>query len=86
MLNGDFFQQQAARMAERVQRECGSDTTACVRRALALVMSRPPSEAEVLRGTGLIQTLENSDGASASDALTSFCLLALNLNEFLYLD
>ncbi|MBL9173356.1 MAG: DUF1553 domain-containing protein [Verrucomicrobiales bacterium] len=86
MLNGDFFQQQAARMAERVQRECGSDTAACVRRALALVTSRPPSDAEVRRGTELIRALKDSDGASASAALTSFCLLALNLNEFLYLD
>lgn len=85
MLNGDFFQQQAARMAERVRRECGADPAACVRRTLALVTSRPPSDAEVVRGTALIRTLEQQDGTTESQALTAFCLLAMNLNEFLYL-
>jgi hypothetical protein len=34
----------------------------------------------------LIAALREKDGASAELALESFCLVVLNLNEFLYLD
>jgi len=30
--------------------------------------------------------LQKEDGASSDDALKYFCLLTLNLNEFMYLD
>jgi hypothetical protein len=38
------------------------------------------------RGVGLIETLEREDRVSAEVALQSFCLVVLNLNEFVYLD
>ena len=44
------------------------------------------SDAEIKRGVAFIEALQKADGASREDALRSFCLLALNLNEFLYLD
>jgi hypothetical protein len=34
----------------------------------------------------LIEALEDQDGASADVALRSYCLLVLNLNEFIYVD
>jgi cytochrome c553 len=86
MLNGTFFNEHAVRLADRVRREAGESTPAQVRRALALVTSRPPSDAEVTRGVGLIRAMQQDDGATSTVALASFCLLALNLNEFLYLD
>ena len=52
----------------------------------ALAASRPATEAEVKRGVGLIETLRTKDGASVDTALTYFCLMVLNLNEFVYLD
>jgi hypothetical protein len=54
--------------------------------ALRLVTSRPPRAAEVARGEQLIHALQSRDGLSADAALASFCLLALNMNEFFYLD
>jgi mono/diheme cytochrome c family protein len=86
MLNGPFFNEQAERLASRARSEGGSEVAGQVRRVLNLVMSRPPSNSEVTRGVRLIESLESNDGASPRAALTWFCLMALNLNEFLYLD
>ncbi len=86
MLNSAFVNEQAAKLAERVRREAGDDVAKQVRLALNLVTSRPPSEAEVQRGMKLIGAMQKEDGVTREAALGSFCLLALNLNEFLYLD
>jgi hypothetical protein len=86
LINGEFMNQQAKIFAERLQREAGKETTAQVRLGLYLATSRPPSEADVRRGTELIDALRTKDGLSADAALQSFCLVVLNLNEFIYLD
>ncbi|MSU49354.1 MAG: DUF1553 domain-containing protein [Opitutus sp.] len=86
MLNSTFTNEQAAKFAERVQREAGDDPAGQARLALELVTSRPAAESEVRRGVQLIATLRERDGASPAAALTSFCLLALSLNEFMHLD
>jgi hypothetical protein len=57
-----------------------------VRRALYLATSRPPTDADVRRGVDLIEALRREDGAAADVALNAFCLMVLNLNEFVYLD
>ncbi len=85
MLNGAFLRDQSRLLAGRARREAGSDRSKQVERALRLVTSRRPADAEVRRGLDLISGLE-SGGMKADDALASFCLVALNLNEFLYLD
>jgi hypothetical protein len=85
MLNGTFFNEQAALLADRARRECGDSTEAQVRRVLQWVTSRPPTDSEVFRGVQLVRALEQQDGAPAVEALKSFCRVALNLNEFLYL-
>ena len=38
------------------------------------------------RGVALIDALEDQDGVDPSLALELFCLMVLNLNEFVYLD
>jgi hypothetical protein len=86
MINGDFLHQQAALFAERLRREAGGEVSAQVRLGLSLATQRQPNEADVDRGVGLIRALQTRDGTTAEGALNSFCLLALNLNEFLYLD
>ena len=85
MINGTFLNAQAGLLAERVGREAGPKVEDRVTRALRLVTTRPPTDAEVRRGLDLIASLE-AGGASAEAALRSFCLVALNMNEFLYLD
>ena len=86
MLNGTFFNERAAALARRARREAGPSTEAQVRRVLQLVTTRPPTADDISRGTALIQTLISSDGVTPDAAFNAFCLLALNLSEFLYLD
>lgn len=86
MLNGEFLHEQAAQLARRLKREAGADATRQVRLALSLVTQRPPTDTEVRRGVALIEALRTRDGASPEVALNTFCLVALNLNEFVYLD
>jgi hypothetical protein len=86
MLNGDFLGKQAKLLADRLRREAGRDVAAQVRRALYLATAHAPSEADIRRGMDLIRDLQSRDGANAEAALNAFCLVVLNLNEFIYLD
>jgi hypothetical protein len=86
MLNSEFLNKEAARLAARLSKEAGRDISKQVELALRLVAQREPSAAEIQRGVKLIETLRIKDGASSEMALKYFCLMALNLNEFVYLD
>ncbi|MGQ0633104.1 MAG: PSD1 and planctomycete cytochrome C domain-containing protein [Planctomycetaceae bacterium] len=86
MLNSEFLHEQSERFADRLRRECGDNTAQQVMRALSLTTQRAVSEADVARGVRLIESLRNDDGAAGALALKYFCLVALNLNEFVYLD
>jgi hypothetical protein len=50
------------------------------------VFQRPPTASEIARGVELVRDLRAKDHKSEDEALESFCLVALNLNEFIYLD
>jgi hypothetical protein len=50
------------------------------------VTQRPPTAAEITRGVRSIESFRREAEISADDALTLFCVVALNLNEFVYLD
>jgi hypothetical protein len=86
MLNGSFLNQQAELFAARLRREAGDDLSQQVRLGLRLATLRLPTELEVKRGLGLIETLRTEDVFSSEAALHCFCLMALNLNELIYLD
>jgi hypothetical protein len=86
MLNGAFLNHQAAALADRVRREAGDDLAAQVRLALRLATAREPRPAEVRRGVDLIESFASRDGAGNDAGRKAFCLVVLNLNEFLYLD
>jgi mono/diheme cytochrome c family protein len=90
MMNGIFLQKQAKVFAERVKQDVGgpdaADEAAMVRRAIEIALVRPATEEEVARGVELIDTLEATDGVHPSRALEIYCLMVLNLNEFVYLD
>ncbi|HEX6983718.1 MAG TPA: DUF1553 domain-containing protein, partial [Planctomycetaceae bacterium] len=85
MLNGDLLNEEARRLADRLRGEAETPEGR-VRRALELALCRPASEAEVDRGLKLIDTLRSSHGVESDRALDLFCLVTLNLNEFVYLD
>jgi hypothetical protein len=86
MLNGVFFHEQAAALAERLRREAGDDVGQQVTHALSLALSRAPADEEVARGESLIAAWQNEDGLDRATAIQYYCLLVLNLNEFVYLD
>ena len=86
MLNGEFLNAEAAKLADRVRREAGADRGKQVKLALRLVTGREPTIDEVGRGMTLLTALTESEGVPADRAMNYFCLVALNLNEFVYLD
>jgi hypothetical protein len=64
----------------------GDDLAKQVSLGLNLATCRAPSDAEVVRCINLVNTLARDEGASSLTALRYFCLMALNLNEFVYVD
>ena len=63
-----------------------ADVEQRVRLALTRVLQRTPTETEIASGTRLIEKLQTVDDLSPEKSLQYFCLVALNLNEFIYLD
>ncbi|MBI2423200.1 MAG: DUF1549 domain-containing protein [Candidatus Hydrogenedentes bacterium] len=86
MINSEFIFKEAAQFAQRLRAEAGSDTEACVTRGLHLATGRAPRPEETARGLQLISELAQQHQLDAETALERFCLLALNLNEFVFLD
>ncbi|TWT41477.1 Planctomycete cytochrome C [Thalassoglobus neptunius] len=86
MLNSDFLNTQAGIFAEDIVAEAGDNLSDQVQLALQRVLQRDPTQSEIDRGTDLINDLQSEYGQDQSTALKNFCLLALNLNEFMYLD
>lgn len=86
LLNSTFANEQAATFAADLRKQAGSDPVAQIRLALARISQRPPTTAEVERGLRFLADARKKDAIDADEALRRFCLLALNLNEFVYLD
>ena len=97
MMNGGFLHAQARAFAQRVRREAlgtgtqpspqaDDDTAALVRRALEIALVRTVADDEVASGVALVDRLEDQDGVGPSRAFELYCLMILNLNEFIYLD
>lgn len=86
MLNSEFLNEQAALFAARIKNEAGNKLKNQVAHALAIATSRQPSDEEVKRGVKFIRQLKKQEGASDELAMNQFCLMVLNLNEFIYLD
>ncbi|QDU64262.1 Planctomycete cytochrome C [Planctomycetes bacterium Pan216] len=85
-LNSEFLHERAKRFAEYLTKQAGDDPKSQVELALLRTLQRPATEAEIARGVKLINELMADDGATPEQALAYFCLVTLNLNEFLYLD
>ena len=85
-LNSKFFNDQAAILAQRLLKEAGPDSAAQVKLGLRLTMGREPSAKEIERGLNAIKRFIDQDKLTPEKALSNFCLIAINLNEFIYLD
>ena len=86
MLNSRSVNDHASQLAQRLRREAGDSVRDQVVRGLHLVSLRRPTAEEIHRCLAMIDTFVSEHKLSPADALERFCLLALNLNEFTYLD
>jgi len=86
MLNSKFLNDQAGVFSASLQKEFGDDVRGKISAGLNLVFCRKPVKAEVDKCVKLINDFQVGDKLSAEQAFKYFCLLALNLNEFVYLD
>ncbi len=85
-LNGAFTNEQAARLAARLEAGSPGDLTGQIREAIVLTTCRAPEADEVARDSAFIGSLKTESGMSDHAALVQYCLLTLNANAFLYLD
>ena len=99
LLNGDFVNRQARRLADRLERDAGLDPTGQIERAYLLTLCRMPREAEV---AAMLRFLaQESEGRLAEAALArspltkaearhqslvQLCRAIFNMNEFVYPD
>ncbi|MBI1344689.1 DUF1553 domain-containing protein [bacterium] len=86
MLNSAFLLEEAQRLADVVQQDAGDDRASQVTEALRRVLQREPTSEEIQRGLIMFDRLVNLHQLTRPVALKYFCLMALNLNEFVYLD
>ncbi len=86
MLNSEFINGQAEEFAADLRRTVGNDPRAQVTRCLQRTFQREPTDVEIERGLDLMTSLTRDHGVSEDESLRYFCLTALNLNEFVYLD
>lgn len=86
MLNSEFIGKRAKALADYLQDQAPKSTEAKVALAIRRVTQRVASEEEVAKGVELIGALAEQEDVDEAQALEYFCLVALNLNEFLYLD
>lgn len=94
-LNGDFTNEQAKLLADRLLRESGGEQRAQVRHAFHLALGRPPTQAQIQEALNFLEKQAaqvKSDSAvpvskreAKLKALEAFCLVLLNMNEFFYL-
>jgi mono/diheme cytochrome c family protein len=86
MLNGEFTNEQAGFLAERLQREGGLELAKQVRTGIRLTTGREPTQEEINQDIKFMEKLKSQHNLDNNQALKQFCLMLLNANEFVYLD
>lgn len=86
MLNSPFLGQQAADFADLLLKKAGDDEKAQITLALWRTLQRPPTEKEIGRGLTFLRDMTQETNVTKREALRRYCLVLLNLNEFMYLD
>jgi hypothetical protein len=86
MLNSEFINQRAEAFAKRLMTEEPTSVNKQVALGLRLVTQREPKTAEIRRALAFMNDLQANEKADPNKALALFCLMALNLNEFVFLD
>lgn len=86
MINSDFLNEQAGVFAANAQKLAGSEPATQVAKILERVTQRTPNQSEIDRGVKFLARMQSEHQLSPDAALKNFCLLSLNLNEFVYLE
>ncbi|VTS07129.1 PSD1 and planctomycete cytochrome C domain-containing protein [Tuwongella immobilis] len=86
MLNGEFTNQQAQSLAERVLKDEPKDRNAQICRVIRLTVGRAPTAEEVAADAAFLDKLQQEFKLNAAEAFRQYCLMAINSNEFIYLD
>jgi hypothetical protein len=86
LLNSEFANAAAAKMANQVTSDAGQEPGRQAARALQLALGRPATDDEVKEGAVLMSQLRQQHGLSPHEALRQWCLVVLNLSEFMYVD
>ena len=80
LMNNEFVLARAKEFADRLRKLDGQDAKAWVSDAWQIALGRAPTAAERVKALGML------DAPDPSRALTDFCLMIFNLNEFVYVD
>jgi len=87
MLNSEFTNVEAQRMAQNILASVDvSDVPGQVTAALQRVTQRDVAAEEIATGVDFIHRLRAREGADPQQALAKFCLLTINLNEFIFVN
>jgi hypothetical protein len=99
LFNGDFANEQARHMANRLIREAGAKPADQIELAFQLALARKPTPAELgtmlrflesatqtARASSAKASSQNSPASLERTALDQLCRVVLNLNEFVYPD
>ena len=86
LLHSEFLQCHSRLLAERIRQEASSKLESQIKYALQVVLQREPIQASIDEGVALVRQFQSQHKLSADEAFRQFCLLALNLNEFVYVD
>jgi hypothetical protein len=86
LLNSEFMERQSQLFALRLRKEAGSELASQIRHGLQLVLQRPPRDNEIALCRKTCEKLKSELHLSDETVLQRFALIALNLNEFIYLD
>jgi len=86
LMNSQGVLDQAARFAQRLEKEIGDDQNRQIARAWQLAFSRSPDDRELAAALKFLSTQAEAKPKDKRQPLTDLCQALLSANEFLYLD
>ena len=86
MLNSEFTNSQAEKLAQRVTKEQPGGVKAQINRAIRLTTGRVPGDDEVQKDAALLERFKSKHGMKPDQALKQVMLMLLNANEMVYVD
>ena len=86
LLNSDYVNDRARTLRARIEQEVGAEQDKQILRAFELAIGRAPSAQEVTMSQDFLQEMSTREGTDPARAMERYCLLVLNLNEFMFID